>query len=183
MTKRYIALLRGINVGGNSLIKMAELKVCLTNDGLRKVKTYIASGNIIFSSTETDQEKLSAKINKAIKVEFGLDVSVLVLSEAQYEKIVKNIPKDFGTKEGWRYNVWFLLPPYDMSQVMGDIGEFRPDIESLTVGEGVLYQSVFMEKYGRTTTSKLASRPIYKKITIRNLNTTRKILGLLKAEN
>lgn len=183
MVRKYIALLRGINVGGNSLIKMAELKVCLTNDGLEDVKTYIASGNIIFSSSETEQDKLAAKINKLIKTEFGLDVPVLVLSESQYEKIVKDIPKDFGTKEGWRYNVWFLLPPYDMTQVLADIGESKPDIESLTVGEGVIYQSAFMEKYGRTTTSKLASRPIYKRVTIRNLNTTRKLLDLLKAEN
>lgn len=183
MTEKYIALLRGINVGGNSLIKMAELKVCLADNGLEKVKTYIASGNIIFSSPETDQEKLAAKINKTIKDEFGLDVAVLVLSKSHYEKIVKDIPKDFGTKEGWRYNVWFLLPPYEMGQVLQDIGAFKPDIESLTVGDGVLYQSVFMEKYGRTTTSKLASLPIYKKMTIRNLNTTRKLLDLLKAEN
>lgn len=183
MTKKYIALLRGINVGGNSLIKMAALKACLARDGLEDVKTYIASGNIIFSSTEADQEELAAKINKSIKAEFGLDVSVLVLSEVQYEKIVKDIPEDFGSKEEWRYNVWFLLLPYDMDQVLKDIGEFRADIESLTVGEGVLYQSVFMEKYGRTTTSKLASQPIYKKMTIRNLNTTRKLLDLLKAED
>jgi uncharacterized protein (DUF1697 family) len=183
MAKKYIALLRGINVGGNSLIKMAELKDCLLANGLKEVKTYIASGNIIFSSAETDQEKLAAKINKAIKAEFGLDVAVLLLSESQYEKIVKDIPKDFGTEEGWRYNVLFLLPPYDMNQVLEDVGEFKPDIESLTPGEGVLYQSVFMKKYGRTSTSKLASKPVYKKMTIRNLNTTRKLLDLLKAEN
>jgi uncharacterized protein (DUF1697 family) len=183
MTKRYIALLRGINVGGNSLIKMAELKDCLLANGLEEVKTYIASGNIIFSSSETDQDKLAGKINHAIKTEFGLNVLVLVLSESRYEKIVEAIPEDFGAKEGWRYNVLFLLPPYDMDQVPEDIGEFNPDIESLVVGKGVLYQSVFMEKYGRTTTSKLASRPIYKRMTIRNLNTTRKLLDLLKAKS
>lgn len=181
MTKRYIAFLRGINVGGNSLIKMIELKDCLLASGLTDVKTYIQSGNIIFSSSETDQKKLAAQINKAIKAEFGLDVLVLVLSESQYQKIVRDIPSDFGKKDGWRYNVLFLLPPYDMEQVLRDIGEFKPEFESLEQGEGVLYQSVFMEKYGRTTTSKLASRPVYKRMTIRNLNTTRKLLELMKS--
>jgi hypothetical protein len=55
---QYVALLRGINVGGNNLIKMADLKACFEKLDLAEVATYIQSGNVLFSTTETDKTRL-----------------------------------------------------------------------------------------------------------------------------
>lgn len=74
----YIALLRGINVGGKNMIKMAELKRSLTDDGLKKVQTYIQSGNVLFVSDEEEEEALSLRIERIVRRDFGLDVPVVL---------------------------------------------------------------------------------------------------------
>jgi uncharacterized protein (DUF1697 family) len=177
----YIALLRGINVGGHSLIKMAELKVCLEKAGFEKVSTYIQSGNVFFSSTKTDELKLAAKLEKAIKETFALDVRTVVISQEQFDRITANAPKGWGSDPEWRYYLLFLLPPYDVNKVIAEIGEPKPDIEFLVPGDGVVYQASDMRHYGKTTMSRLVGKPVYQQITIRNYNTGRKLQSLLDA--
>lgn len=176
---KYVALLRGINVGGKTLIKMANLKFCIEELGYAKVKTYINSGNVIFETGEHDELKLAHSIEKAIKNSTKLDVRVVVISEDNYVKIVKNVPKDWGERQGWKYNTLFLIPPYDTREIMKDIGELKPDIETVVPGQGVIYQALLFEKFGRTSSGKLASRSSYRMMTIRNWNTTKKLLELL----
>ena len=72
-----------------------------------------------------------------------------------------------------------MLKPYDMDEAAAAIGELKPDIETIEPGNGVLYQSMSLKIFGRTTTGKLASNPIYKRITVRNNNTVIKLLSLL----
>lgn len=175
----YVALLRGINVGGNSIIKMAELKAHLVESGIENVRTYIQTGNIIFTSDETETAKLAEKIRGLIKAEFGVDSPTVVLSKDQLQTIVESAPKGWGEKPDWKYNTLFLIPPYDSGQIVEAIGTIKPDIESLVVGDGAIYQSLLFVKFGQTTTGKLASMPVYKQMTVRNWNTTRKILGLM----
>lgn len=176
----YVALLRGINVGGNTLIKMAELKVCLQKSGLEKVETYIQSGNIIFASDKS-QTELSELINRAILKEFSLDVPVVVLSLPEYEEIIKSVPKGWGEDSEWKYNLLFLLPSYEADAALKDIGELKPDIETVITGEGILYQSVSFKAFGRSRSGKLASMPVYKQMTVRNHRTGYKILERMKA--
>jgi len=178
---KYLALLRGINVGGKNIIKMVELRKCLEKRGLKDVTTYIQSGNIIFSSDETDKSSLERKIESAILEEFGLTVPTVVLSHNELKTIVDELPPKWATKieQGWRYYYYFLKSPYDIDEILLSIGELKPDIETLDVGKGVLYQSSDMAKYGRTTTSKIVSKPVYKIATIRNHNTVMKLLGLM----
>lgn len=175
---KYVALLRGINVGGKAMIKMAELKIALSNAGLENVQTYIQSGNIIFESTKST-DSATKTIAVVIKKEFKLDVSVLVLSADEYEAIIKAVPKGWGSNPEWKYNLLFLLPPYDEKQILKDIGELKPDMETLVPGNGVIYQTISIKLFGRATTGKLASMPIYKKMTIRNNRTGDKLLALL----
>jgi uncharacterized protein (DUF1697 family) len=92
MTK-YVAFLRAVNVGGR-VIKMAELKACLEKAGLDEVRTFIASGNVIFSSDIDDKAMLTEQIEEAIEKAFGMKVSVLVLDFATLEKLVKAIPEE-----------------------------------------------------------------------------------------
>lgn len=177
---KYVALLRGINVGGNSLIKMADLKICFEKLGHDNVVTYINSGNVIFESEEESETMLSAEIEKNIASTFKIPVRVVVISKPDYQKIIQNAPKGWGEKEGWKYNTLFLIPPYDVKEITADIGQLKPNIETMQVGEGVIYQAMLFTSFGKTTGGKLASRPSYKKMTVRNWNTSRKLLALLE---
>ncbi len=91
---RYVAFLRGINVSGQKKVPMSELRSILSNIGLEEVKTYIQSGNVIFSSESTSTSKLEERIEKAIKKGFCFDVLVLVKSVEELQKILKNNPFD-----------------------------------------------------------------------------------------
>lgn len=176
----YIALLRGINVGGKTMIKMANLISCLEKAGFKEVSTYIQSGNIIFCSNETNTHELTKIIENAVLKQFGLAVPALVITDKSFKEIIKSVPADWGQNSDWKYNLLFLLPRYDMEQVTQDIGELKPDIETLTIGRGVLYQTLSIKVLGRATTGKLASKPVYKRITVRNYRTCKKLLEILE---
>lgn len=87
----YIALLRGINVGGKNKIKMAELRDVLTGIGLSHVRTYIQSGNILFES-EQEENTLKMQMEQAIKNQFGFAVSVILRTKDEWEKMIQNCP-------------------------------------------------------------------------------------------
>lgn len=180
---KYVALLRGINVGGKSQIKMSELKVSCEAIGLKQVRTYINSGNIIFEVDSEDEHVLSKRIEMAILDQFSLPVRVVVYSQKQYARIIAAAPKGWGEKSNWKYNTLFLIPPYDINTILEDIGELKPDLELIHVVDGAIYQSLLFEKFGQTTTGKLASRASYKKMTIRNWNTSQKLLAIIEENN
>ncbi|WP_430488077.1 DUF1697 domain-containing protein [Priestia flexa] len=83
----YIALLRGINVGGHKLIRMQELKSLLTNMGLDKVKTYIQSGNVIFES-ERNAQQLEEQMEQEIRRAFGFSVIIILRTASELEQII-----------------------------------------------------------------------------------------------
>lgn len=175
----YLALLRGVNVGGKNMLKMAELKAALEADGFAAVRTYIQSGNIIFEAAKTDTELLARRVRQSIAKQFHIQAGVAVFTSDEWQHIIKKAPKDWGKDPSWKHNLLILLKPYDMKTVVSAIGELKPDIELLTPGGGVLYQSMSLKLFGRTTTGKLAANPVYQQMTIRNYNTATKLLGLL----
>lgn len=87
----YIALLRGINVGGRNKIKMADLRTALTEAGLHKVQTYIQSGNVLFESAEAEAA-LTEKIESKIKDAFGISLTVVLRTVEELERITVNCP-------------------------------------------------------------------------------------------
>lgn len=176
---KFLALLRGINVGGNTKIKMSELSLVLKESGLKNIETYIQSGNVIFTSAIFDTEKLAAIIHDAIQNKLGFNIGVVVLTKIEWSKIIKNAPAWWGSDPNWKHNLLVLLKPYDMQKTIESIGKLKPEIENIEPGEGVLYQSMSIKLFGRTTTGKLASSPIYKKMTIRNFNTAHKLLDII----
>ena len=89
---RYVAFLRGINVGGNKLIKMDALAATFTSAGFRNVKTYIASGNVIFDSRATKPELLAKKIERKLLETFGHQIAVMVFPLTDLEALVKRSP-------------------------------------------------------------------------------------------
>lgn len=96
---KYVALLRAVNVGGNSVIKMAELKKMFESFGLGEVSTYIQSGNVIFKSKESPLEKLQMKIEKGIKESWGREIRVLVLTSERLQKAAGHNPFEVQKNE------------------------------------------------------------------------------------
>ena len=88
----YVALLRGINVGGHKLIKMKELARIFTDNGLKNVRTYIASGNVIFESGSANKAALTRKIEKALQQTLGYEVTVVLRTLSEIESIVNRNP-------------------------------------------------------------------------------------------
>lgn len=176
---KYIALLRGVNVGGKAILKMADLRLALEKVGLENVQTYIQSGNVLFESSITNTSTLAQLVGTSIKKHFGIEVAVAVFSKQQWQNIIANAPAWWGKDKLWKHNLLILLEAYDMKDVVAAIGTLKTDIEAVEEGDGVLYQSMSLKLFGRTTTGKLASNPIYKKMTIRNFNTANKLLTLL----
>ena len=158
---------------------MTELQNALSDAGFESVRTYIQSGNVVFTSTESDESKLAKHLEKIIKESFSLDVAVTVFSASDWKTVIKSAPKWWGADESWKHNILVMIGDHDMAKVMKDIGELKPDIEKSVAGKRVVYQSLSWENFGRTTGGKLASRAVYQQLTIRNYNTATKLLNLL----
>lgn len=177
---QYLALIRGINVGGKGLVKMDALKTALTEAGFQDVRTYIQSGNIFFSSTSTNTNELAERIETSLKETFGITAGVAIFSKDQWQRLIANAPAWWGRRDGWKHNLLILIGPHTMAEVVAEVGALKPDIEAMQPGEGVLYQSMSLKLFGRTTTGKLISSPLYKRVTVRNYNTAVKLRDLFE---
>jgi uncharacterized protein (DUF1697 family) len=175
----YIALLRGINVGGNAIMKMADLKIALEKTTLTNVTTYIQSGNILFSAEHTSKNELESLIHDEILHTFDLNVAVVVKTKQEWQDIIENAPAWWGHSTEFKHNLLVLLHSYSADEIMQAIGTLKPDIEMAEAGNGVIYQSISINNFGRTNSGKIASNPIYKHMTIRNFNTSIKLQKLL----
>lgn len=175
---KYVALLRGINVGGNNIIKMTSLKACFEKGGFQNVLTYIQSGNVIFESKEKS-EKIVEKIEKICSKTFNYTSKVVIRSLPQMKKTVANIPKDWLEKTDIRCNLAFIKEPATAKTVAKEV-ELREDVDSMQIGDGVLYISYLIKDASKSKFPKLAGKKIYKDMTIRNLNTTKKLLALME---
>jgi uncharacterized protein (DUF1697 family) len=175
---RYVALLRGINVGGRTLIKMAALKTCFAELGFRGVSTYIASGNVLFESDEEDAAKLVTTIETALEQHFGLPVKVVVLDRKAYARIVEAIPTSWIGDGTRRANVAFVRPGTDAKQVVREL-EPDPAIEQITAVDGAILWATRRDALNRSAIRKLIGGAAYKELTVRNLNTTLKLQELL----
>ena len=175
---RYVALLRGINVGGKTLIKMEDLKACIEALGLDGVSTYIASGNVLFETGQRSAAKLEARIESAIERRFQLPVKVVVLDRAAYGRIVMAIPKSWLGDESLRANVAFVRRGIDARQV---VRELAPDaaIEEVKAVNGAILWATKRDALNRSIMRKLIGGAAYKELTVRNLNTTLKLQELL----
>ena len=175
----FVALLRGVNVGGNNMISMSSLKKSFEALGFTDVVTYINSGNIIFKSKEADARKLESKIEKMLSKEYQLDSKVVVRTFAEMENIVESLPENWTGDSNWRYNVIFLRHSIDSEDILREL-EVKKDIEEVVYCPGALFWSAQVSDLTRTNMLKLSSRKMYQDMTIRNLNTTRKLYELMK---
>ncbi len=180
----YIALLRGINVGGKNIIKMAELRQVLESIGLCDVKTYIQSGNVLFKSNETE-ESLNSKIEHEIEAVFGICVKIILRTAEELERIILNCPfSEDEVRESKALSEVEIL--YVALLVHNPLNE---NIESIAAykSESDKYRIVGREVYllfqHSIRDSKLANNLYKLKVptTVRNWKTLSKINALAKA--
>jgi len=175
----YVAFLRGINVGGNNIIKMVDLKSAFEDMKFKNVKTFIQSGNVIFQTNIAETQKIEATLEAALSKRFNYNARVLVRSKKEMEDTIKSFPKIFKD-ETWKHNVIFISHLLDNSDTVSKF-QIKHDIEKIGYAKGVLFWSAKMEKISNSTMLKLSSKKEYKEMSVRNLNTTRKIVELMKA--
>ncbi len=175
----FVALLRGVNVGGNNMISMSSLKESFTALGFAQVTTYINSGNIIFKTKESDARKLEKKIEQMLSKEYELGSKVVIRSLAEMEQLVKSLPRNWNSDSSWRYNVIFLRHTIDSEKILTDV-PIKGSIEEVLYLPGTLLWSAQIDELNRTNMLKLASRKLYQDMTIRNTNTTKKLCELMK---
>lgn len=176
---KFLALLRGINVGGNNKVAMRELKICFQELGFQNVVTYINSGNIIFDSEITNTTTLSDMCEKSIYKYFGFQVTCTVLSAAELKESLSNSPKWWDKDDESKHNAIFVIKPIRPLELMKEIGEIKPEYESAAFFGQVIFWSAPIKTLGRTKYSKIIGTKLYKSVTIRNARTTKKLLELI----
>ncbi|MGE3403264.1 MAG: DUF1697 domain-containing protein [Vicinamibacterales bacterium] len=176
----YLALLRGINVGGNNIIRMTDLKACFEGEmGFADVSTFIQSGNVIFCANRTSLPALTSSVEEALSARFGYNAVVVVLSHDMLRQVVKDAPGGFGTRPAtYRYDVIFVKKPLRPAAALRHF-EPRPGVDRVEAGTHAVYASRLAARAAQSRISKIASTPAYASMTIRNWNTTTKLLAIM----
>jgi uncharacterized protein (DUF1697 family) len=173
-----VALLRGINVGGRNLIKMPALRACFEANGFGDVATYIQSGNAVFTAPSASE--LTRRIEAMLAAAFDYVPTVVVRNRKQMRAVVDRAPKGFGAEPAkYRYDVIFLKEPLVAKVAMRSVPT-KPGVDEAHAGTGVLYFSRLTARATQSRLSKIVSSPIYPSVTIRNWNTTTRLLTLME---
>jgi uncharacterized protein (DUF1697 family) len=182
MVMVYIALLRGINVGGKNKIDMKLLKQTFERVGMNDVVTYINTGNIIFSYSGISKSELPRILEEAIHHDFGLQIKVVIRSVEDVREIINAIPDTWKNDKEMTSDVLFLWDEIDDESVIENL-VIKPNIDTVKYVPGAILWSVDKKNVTKSGKSKIVGSKIYKQVTIRNVNTTRKIYELMQAQN
>ena len=174
---RYVALLRGINVGGNAKISMPRLKSCFELCGFGDVKTYINSGNVLFSSDETSILALRKAIERAIEHEFGLSVLTHVVSLETLLNIERAIDPTWRNDSEQKTDIIFLFDDSIENKVT-EAMNINPNVDELRYVSGAVIWHIDRKNYTESGMKDFIKNPNYKQSTIRNCNTVSKLLRL-----
>jgi uncharacterized protein (DUF1697 family) len=178
-----IALLRGINVSGQKLIKMDQLRDVLHSTGLCEVRTYIQSGNVLFESSTDNKDELSAIIANAIKDHFGFDVSVISFDADKLRTVINGNPfTDDSFVDPTQPYVAFLSEVPEVSAVEEfRLLDFAPDRYIVSGDIVYIYYDISASK------SQLTNNLLEKKLncvsTMRNWKTVLKLASLSEGGN
>jgi len=174
--KTYIALLRGINVGGHRPLKMEKLRQMFTMMGFENVSTHIQSGNVVFDAFPEDQQELANQIKYQIDATFGYDVPVIIRTTDDLKRIFTEFP--FEGKEGWKGYISFLSnqPSRDQKK---ELQAQSSEIEKFSVHEKSVYSFVNKKAEEKPIFSNgFVEKQLGMSVTTRNLCTTQKIVAL-----
>jgi len=173
----YLVLLQGINVGGKNIIKMDELKKIFEKMKFMDIKTYIQSGNILFRDYENNKLKLAKKIEKTLFNEFKNGIKIAILTFSEIKEILNNIPNEFGEdNKKYKYDILFLIEPLTNKGIMEKIKTIKGD-DKIYEGKKAFYVKRNTDKLTGSYITQVLK--ISSNITVRNLNTTKKLYELM----
>lgn len=176
----YVAFLRAVNVGGKGLVSMTAVRAALVSLRLSDVRTYIASGNVIFSSEASDAEHLAGRIENALLTHAGVAIKVLVIDHAALNAIVQAIPRDWIDDKGMRTYVLLLWRELDDRAILDRLPS-KPGVDELVYTPGAVVWRVDRKNLGQSHMNRMVGTPLYKQVTIRSANTMRKLNELTAA--
>lgn len=173
----YTALLRGINIRGKNKIEMPRLRSLFEGLGMQSVVTYINSGNVIFIDDKRSAKETVPLIEKAIAGEFGLTIPTLVRSYEDMKTIITALPDEWQNDERMKSDVLFLWDEVDEPKVVTEY--VKPEVDRFIYVPKAVLWSVDRKNVTRSGLMKLPAAKLYQRVTIRNVNTTRKIYQLM----
>jgi uncharacterized protein (DUF1697 family) len=178
----YVALLRGINVGGKNPILMADLVASFESAGYVQVRTLIQSGNVVFRANLGGRDGLIEAIERMLADAFGYRATIALRDHDEMRAVIDAAPPGFGEEpERYRYDVFFLIPPLTPDEVLGAV-TLKEGVDAAWAGPGVVYHSRLTARASQSRLSRLVSHPVYRSITIRNWNTTTKLLSMMSED-
>jgi uncharacterized protein (DUF1697 family) len=177
-TTRYVALLRGINVGGRNKVAMADLRAAFESAGHRSVATYIQSGNVLFE-TDAPRRSMENDVEAMLERRVGFPVVVVIRSQQQLGRVVDEAPAGFGTDPaGYHSDVVFLRSPLTPTRAMRVV-ELRAGVDQAWPGPGVIYFARLNARLTASRMGRIVGTPEYQEMTIRSWSTVTKLHGLL----
>lgn len=176
----FVALLRGINVGGNRKVDMGQLRETFERAGQADVRTYINSGNVIFRTASKDPVRLRAELEAAIESEFGFPVKVVLRDQGRMRALVDSLPETWANDGDTKCDVLFLGEEIDGPEVLDLLPPHDPENEDVRYAEGAVVWRVDRSYATRSSLLKVIGTDLYAQMTVRNCNTLRKLAALMQ---
>lgn len=174
-------LLRGVNVGGNHRVPKADFQAVLESLGFRDVVIYLNSGNAVFSS---EHEPRLEDIQAALEKRFAFRIPTLLLSGEKVKTITKAIPVEWTNdapkpdRSGQKSDVLYLFDEINTPNILEKLG-YKPDIETMMYVDGAVLANITRTNQLRGSLQKLIGTKLYSHMTVRNVNTARKLAELV----
>jgi uncharacterized protein (DUF1697 family) len=174
----YVALLRGVNVGGSRKVEMAKLKLAFERVGFADVKTVIASGNVIFRTDDVDPAGLVKRIESAIESDFGMKIKVLLRDLKSMRQLVRSIPSSWVNDKDMKCDVMFLWKEVDSKNVLKQL-PLNATLEDVKYVPGAVLWRIDRDKVSKSRMFRIVGTALHQQMTVRNPNTVRKLYELM----
>lgn len=175
---RYLALLRGVNVGGKNSVSMAQIRRVFEDVGHTEVSTYINSGNVVFDASRSPAARLADELEAAIERELGLATRVLVLPRSSVVRIAAAIPHVWLEGDQSSCNVLYLLPERASPKTLEAL-DLNPEHEDARYVSGAIISRVDRAHVGRSALHRLIGTDLYAAMTVRRGSTAKKLAELV----
>ena len=173
---KYVALLRGINVGNGARVPMKDLKALLEGRGLSEVTTYLNSGNVVFCSSGSPAD-LAHLLEDELEQAFGQAIPTLVKTSAEMIAIAEAVPSQWGSGAGEQTYVAYLFSDVDRPELVEQL-PVKKQLMNIFYTPGAIVWNIKRENYNRSQITKIAGHSSYARMTTRNVNTARKLAAL-----
>jgi uncharacterized protein (DUF1697 family) len=175
----FLALLRGINVGGKNLIAMPALAECFRESGYEDVRTYLQSGNVLFRGKPERGPKLEDALERMLQRQFDVPIPVVVRSREELAATIAAAPANHGSDQ-LRSEVFFLKHPLTAEEVLAQMPPLREGVDSVAPGPGACYFSRVAAQATKTRITRFMSMPIFQQMTVRSWRTTSRLATMLE---